>query len=46
MFFALSSLIRSGEIPRGEHVVAIHTGGLQGLRGMQRKLDNLLLNAG
>jgi len=37
MLFALADLCRSGKLVKGERVVAIHTGGLQGLRGYQPK---------
>lgn len=33
MFYALAKLCRQGKFAPGERVVAIHTGGLQGLRG-------------
>jgi 1-aminocyclopropane-1-carboxylate deaminase len=35
MFYALAELCRQGKFAPGERVVAIHTGGLQGLRGYQ-----------
>ncbi|MFZ6801737.1 1-aminocyclopropane-1-carboxylate deaminase/D-cysteine desulfhydrase [Undibacterium sp. Di24W] len=37
MLFALAELCRSGKFVKGERVVAIHTGGLQGLRGYLTK---------
>jgi 1-aminocyclopropane-1-carboxylate deaminase len=37
MLFALAELCRSGKFVKGESVVAVHTGGLQGLRGYQKK---------
>lgn len=47
MFYALSQLLAQPIdtqkiISDGAHVVAVHTGGLQGLRGMQPKIDRLL----
>lgn len=38
MFYALYDLVRRGHFPSGSTVVAVHTGGLQGLRGMTQKL--------
>ena len=38
MFFALYELIKHSIIEPRSRVVAIHTGGLQGLRGMRPKL--------
>lgn len=38
MFFALAELLKSGEIACGTAVTAIHTGGMQGLRGMLSSL--------
>jgi len=34
VFFALSSLIQSGAIPPDQRVMVLHTGGLQGARGL------------
>lgn len=42
MFYALLQLLNEGYFARGSKIVAIHTGGLQGLRGMQHKLEKLL----
>ncbi|MFA7554212.1 MAG: pyridoxal-phosphate dependent enzyme [Spongiibacteraceae bacterium] len=46
MFFGLHQLLLASSpvIPRGSRVVAIHTGGLQGLRGMQSTLQRLRSN--
>ncbi|CAH0992503.1 D-cysteine desulfhydrase [Sinobacterium norvegicum] len=41
MFKALFALIEQGYFPPGSHIVAVHTGGLQGLRGMKPRLDKL-----
>ncbi|MFT5821671.1 MAG: 1-aminocyclopropane-1-carboxylate deaminase [Crocinitomix sp.] len=39
MFYALCELVKSGEIPAGSKVVAIHTGGLQGTSSIADKLE-------
>ena len=39
MFYALRQLCLAGQFKRGERVLAIHTGGLQGNRGFQTKQD-------
>ncbi len=39
MFFGLYDLIRNGYFSRGETVVALHTGGLQGLAGMAPRIQ-------
>lgn len=41
LFFALQTMIVNGEFSRGEHILALHTGGLQGLRGMQQRMQSL-----
>jgi 1-aminocyclopropane-1-carboxylate deaminase len=38
LFFGLFELIRQDRFPRGSTVVAVHTGGLQGLEGMRQRL--------
>jgi len=40
MFYAVFDLIKQGYFPRSSHVVLLHTGGLQGINGMQQR--NLL----
>jgi len=35
MFYGLFKLIEQGYFKRGEHIVALHTGGLQGLAGLK-----------
>lgn len=40
MFFALYDLARQGRFAPGSTIVAVHTGGLQGLRGMVGKLKS------
>lgn len=42
MFYALCDLIKSGEIPKGSTVVAIHTGGLQGTSSITNRLDFII----
>ena len=42
LFWGLFEMIQAGEFVRGTELLAIHTGGMQGLRGMQAKLDQLL----
>lgn len=37
MFYALFKLIEQGYFNRGENIVALHTGGLQGLAGLKEK---------
>ena len=42
LFFALDQMLANNMIAPGSRVVAIHTGGLQGLRGMKPIMDKLL----
>ncbi|MGK0442461.1 MAG: 1-aminocyclopropane-1-carboxylate deaminase [Pseudohongiellaceae bacterium] len=42
MFWALDDLIKQGYFAKGSKIVAVHSGGMQGLRGMQPTLDKLL----
>jgi 1-aminocyclopropane-1-carboxylate deaminase len=46
MFYGLYQLLQQGSdiFPHGSRVVAIHTGGLQGLRGMEKIMQKLLLS--
>lgn len=39
MFFAINQLINTGQIRSSTRITAIHTGGMQGLRGMRAKLQ-------
>ena len=39
MMFGIYDLIKQGHFKRGERIVALHTGGLQGLRGFANKDD-------
>ena len=38
MCFGINDLIAQGQFKRGSHIVSVHTGGLQGRRGMNDKL--------
>lgn len=38
MLFGVMDMIRSGSFPAGSKILAIHTGGLQGIEGMNNKL--------
>jgi 1-aminocyclopropane-1-carboxylate deaminase len=40
MMFGIVDLINKGYFPKGAKILAIHTGGLQGIEGMNRKLKN------
>ena len=40
MMFGVKELILKGDIEEGSKVLAIHTGGLQGIAGMNKKLKN------
>lgn len=44
MLRAIYAMITDGQMPDNARIVAIHTGGLQGLRGMQERLDKLRAN--
>ncbi len=37
MFYGLFQLIEQGYFEQGQHIVALHTGGLQGLKGLKEK---------
>jgi 1-aminocyclopropane-1-carboxylate deaminase len=39
LFYALFDLIRKGHFPRGATVMAVHTGGLQGLPGFEQRFS-------
>ncbi len=41
LFMGLFALIETGEFAAGTRILALHTGGLQGLRGMQPRLQKL-----
>ena len=38
--FGIVDLINKGYFPKGAKILAIHTGGLQGIEGMNRNLKN------
>ena len=40
MFYGLFDLIKKGHFPKGTHIIAIHTGGLQGNLGFANKKRN------
>jgi 1-aminocyclopropane-1-carboxylate deaminase len=40
MMFGILDLINKGDFPEGSKILAIHTGGLQGIEGMNCKLKN------
>jgi 1-aminocyclopropane-1-carboxylate deaminase/D-cysteine desulfhydrase-like pyridoxal-dependent ACC family enzyme len=42
LMFAINSMIERGTFKDGTTLIAIHTGGLQGRRGMKNKVDKLL----
>ena len=44
LFYGIYELIRTGYFKRGKTILAIHTGGLQGLAGMKSKMEKLLTN--
>lgn len=41
MMMGLCELLKRGYFPAGTTIVAVHTGGMQGLRGMQDRIDRL-----
>jgi len=40
MLFGIYDLIRKKRIPENSSILAIHTGGLQGIEGMNKRLKN------
>lgn len=40
MMFGIEDMIQTGYFPKGSKILAIHTGGLQGIAGMNQKLKN------
>jgi len=40
MMFGIVDLIQKGYFPKGSKILAIHTGGLQGIKGMNNYLKN------
>jgi len=40
MMFGISDMIKLDYFPKGSRILAIHTGGLQGIEGMNQKLKN------
>ncbi|HPN39428.1 MAG TPA: pyridoxal-phosphate dependent enzyme [Melioribacteraceae bacterium] len=41
MFYGINRLIKNGFFKDGETIIAVHTGGLQGLMGMKEKMQKL-----
>ncbi|MBO3276543.1 1-aminocyclopropane-1-carboxylate deaminase/D-cysteine desulfhydrase [Pseudomonas schmalbachii] len=41
LLLALHDEVQAGRAPRGSRIVAVHSGGLQGLRALQERLDKL-----
>jgi len=42
MFFGIIDLIQKGFFKKGQKILALHTGGLQGLNGLKGKIDKLI----
>lgn len=42
LLFAVNSMLGNGEFSSGSNIIALHTGGLQGIAGMQNKINKLL----
>ena len=42
LLFGINSMILNNEFPGGSTIIVLHTGGLQGISGMQNKIDKLL----
>lgn len=42
MLLGLCELVERGFFPAGAKIVAVHTGGMQGIRGMQAKIDKFV----
>ena len=45
MMYGIVSMAEKEFFPRGSRIIAVHTGGLQGKRGMQQKIQTLLSKA-
>ncbi len=45
MMYAIVSLIEEDFFPKGSKIVAVHTGGLQGRRAMEQKIQTLIAKA-
>ena len=44
MFFGIYDMIKNHHLPEGSTIVALHTGGLQGLEGLKERKKGALLN--
>ncbi|EGG99438.1 1-aminocyclopropane-1-carboxylate deaminase [gamma proteobacterium IMCC2047] len=42
MMMGLCELLKRDYFPAGSKIVAVHTGGMQGVRGMQRQMERML----
>ena len=42
LLYGINSMIMNNEIRKGSTIVILHTGGLQGISGMQKRIDKLL----
>ncbi len=42
LIFGINEMINNKGLPKGSTIIVIHTGGLQGIAGMQNKIDKLL----
>lgn len=42
LMFGINEMVKNKELPKGSTIIVIHTGGLQGIAGMQNKIDKLL----
>lgn len=42
MMFGIYQMIKNGDFPKGTRILAIHTGGLQGIAGFNKRYGNLI----
>ena len=42
MIYGVNDLIQKGYFPRGSTILAVHTGGQQGIQGFNQRFGNLL----
>lgn len=42
LMFAINDMIQNNYFPKGSSIIALHTGGLQGKKGMENKINKLL----
>lgn len=43
LFFGIHDMILKGQFPKGSIIVAIHTGGLQGIRGFNQRFGDIII---